>query len=313
MSLKKILAISSSILLLLVSACSPQAGAGGPSQNATAAMQTQVSWMVASTFAAQTVLADIPGATQVSQATSTPEFTFTPSLSATPSLSPMPSPSPTPTITLTPTVPMVSVSKETNCRTGPGTAYVDVLGILHPGETAEVVGRSVSSDFWIIKLPAKPGTTCWLWGNYATVTGNTSGLTIFEPPPTPTPRATATPQASFDIAFFSIEDCGGGEWGIKFQIINSGSVTFDSNRVTVTDQATSVTKTINRNTFPELVSTGCAVISEPANLDPGEIGYTSSDVFATNPAGHAMKATIRVCSSNGMLGTCGEKTITFTP
>ena len=93
----------------------------------------------------------------------------------------------TATVTLTPTQekPMVSVSVDTNCRNGPGKIY-DWIGALLVGEHAEVVGRSVDGQYWVIKNPDQAGT-CWLWGNYATVTGSTSELAQYTPPPTPTP------------------------------------------------------------------------------------------------------------------------------
>ena len=101
-------------------------------------------------------------------------------------------PSPTASITLTSTssVPMVTVSKDTNCRTGPGKEY-DYLGALLIGETAEVIGKNTVTDYWIIKNPDRDGN-CWLWGNYATVTGDVSKLPEAAIPPTPTP---ATPEA----------------------------------------------------------------------------------------------------------------------
>ena len=77
----------------------------------------------------------------------------------------------------------VTVSISTNCRTGPGSAY-PIVGALGVGQVAEVVGRSAASDNWIVKLPGQTAT-CWLWGQYATVTGNTSGLPIINPPPPP--------------------------------------------------------------------------------------------------------------------------------
>ncbi len=93
----------------------------------------------------------------------------------------------TPTITLTPTQekPMVSVSVDTNCRSGPGKIY-DWIGGLLVGEQAEVVGQSMDGQYWVIKNPDKAGE-CWLWGNYATVTGPTAALPKYTPPPTPTP------------------------------------------------------------------------------------------------------------------------------
>jgi hypothetical protein len=100
---------------------------------------------------------------------------------------PQPSLTPTATITLTPTQdkPMVSVSVDTNCRTGPGKIY-DWIGGLLVGEKAEVVGVSTDGQYWIIKNPDQNGE-CWLWGNYATVTGPTAELPKYTPPPTPTP------------------------------------------------------------------------------------------------------------------------------
>ena len=93
----------------------------------------------------------------------------------------------TPTITLTPTQekPMVSVSVDTNCRTGPGKIY-DYIGALLVGEMAEVVGQSMDGQYWIIKNPDQNGD-CWLWTQYASVNGQTANLPRFTPPPTPTP------------------------------------------------------------------------------------------------------------------------------
>jgi hypothetical protein len=100
-------------------------------------------------------------------------------------------PTATPTIasTGTPSVPQVSVSSQTNCRTGPS-VFFDWRYTMNPGETAEVVGKNTPTGYWIIKYP---GGTCWLWGQYATVTGDTSGLTEYPLPATPTPADTATP------------------------------------------------------------------------------------------------------------------------
>jgi len=93
----------------------------------------------------------------------------------------------TQTMTLTPTdtKPMISVSVDTNCRTGPGKIY-DWIGALLVGEEAEIVGRTTDSQYWVVKNPDKAGE-CWLWSNYATVTGPTTDLPLYTPPPTPTP------------------------------------------------------------------------------------------------------------------------------
>jgi hypothetical protein len=107
-----------------------------------------------------------------------------------PSAAPSP-PTETPTIaeTTTPSVPMVSVSSATNCRSGNG-AMFDWLFAMDPGDEAEVVGKNTASGYWIIKYP---GGQCWLWGQYASVAGDTSGLPEFPAPPTPTPSTPAAP------------------------------------------------------------------------------------------------------------------------
>lgn len=108
-------------------------------------------------------------------------------------LTPTVTDTPAPTITLTSTItltatpekPMVSVSVDTNCRSGPGKIY-DWIGGLLVGEKAEVVGQSMDGNYWVIKNPDRAGD-CWLWGNYATVVGPIANLPKFTPPPTPTP------------------------------------------------------------------------------------------------------------------------------
>lgn len=115
-----------------------------------------------------------------------------------PSSTPLPTDTPTITPTSTPTVPMVTVSVNTNCRTGPGVVY-DLIGGLLVGEEAVVVGKYSAGNYWIINNPDSSGT-CWLWGQYATVTGNIDGLPEYTPPPTPTPTSTPTPTATPTLA-----------------------------------------------------------------------------------------------------------------
>jgi hypothetical protein len=99
---------------------------------------------------------------------------------------------PTATIAFTATssVPMVQVSENTNCRTGPGAIY-DWVSILLIGQEAEVIARSADGSYWVIQKPGGAGS-CWLWGFYATVKGPTASLPVWDAPPTPTPVATNT-------------------------------------------------------------------------------------------------------------------------
>ncbi len=228
-------------------------------------------------------------------ASNTPEFTFTPSNT------------PLPTFTFTPEVPMVSVSVDTNCRTGPGEPY-DIIGVLHVGETAEVVAKAPYGGSWIIKNPDGAGT-CWLWDQYASVTGNTQGLPIAEVPPTPTPAA------GFTVAYLQTVSCA-GDWAFRFQLTNAGSVTWRSYSVVVTDSTTSTTKTFSSDDFIDY--TGCGPsANDLMDLEPGEAGVAGnwgpSGLFNYNPAGHNLTATFTLYEQDGLLGQFATKTITFIP
>ena len=85
----------------------------------------------------------------------------------------------------------VSVSQNTNCRLGPSLEFKDVYALM-VGQTAEVVGKNTIDNYWIIKIPDGSGKTCWLWGRYATVSGDTAAIAEVI---TPTPSVGEKPFA----------------------------------------------------------------------------------------------------------------------
>jgi hypothetical protein len=303
MTWKKILSIFASSFLIFTSGCNlPETipVIGGNNEDPVIAAQTQVAIIVASTYAAQTALAFSVNSTLQALATFTPVNTSTPSLT------------PTATFTVTPTVPMVSVSVQTNCRSGPGTAY-DKIGIVNVGQTAEVVGRSMYNDYWIIKLPSNPAITCWLWGQYATVVGNISGLPSINPPPTPTPKATLTPAPNFTVSFIDNTFCA-PQHAFQFQVDNTGQITWESIRIIITDNTTSTTTTHTLDSFRSYEA--CTLESNQLNLEPGEGGHVANinpGQLAYDPSGHHFTAVFSLCSLDGLAGTCMDKTITFNP
>ena len=90
----------------------------------------------------------------------------------------------TPAYTDTPTTLIVTVNANTNCRSGPGQEY-EIVGALAIGQQAVVVGKYSPTSYWIIDNPIGSGI-CWLWGEHATITGDTSGLQEYAVPPTVT-------------------------------------------------------------------------------------------------------------------------------
>jgi hypothetical protein len=160
---RKMTLILSLLLITALSACNLPGGETAPTPD------------IALTVSAQAQLLETATSTPILE-TATPEFT------------------PTPGFTPTPSVPTVTVSVNTNCRTGPGIQY-DLVGGVNVGQSAVVVGKSTSTGYWIINNLNGSGT-CWLWGQHATVSGNTAGLPEYPIPPTPTPSPTATATAT---------------------------------------------------------------------------------------------------------------------
>lgn len=168
-------------LALILAACNI------PSPN----VEEQVALRVAQTQVAmtQTALAEEADSAQPTQEVNGPDDNGPePPPEPTATHTQTPEPSATPTLTPTLEQPMVSVSVDTNCRRGPGKQY-DIIGALLVGETAEVVGKAADSQYWIIQNPDRAGE-CWLWGNYASVTGPAAALPVYTQPPTPTPQFT---------------------------------------------------------------------------------------------------------------------------
>lgn len=85
---------------------------------------------------------------------------------------------------------VVTVSEDTNCRSGPGIVY-DKVAIVMAGEELEVVATYPFAPYVVIKVPRSAGN-CWLWLEYASQT-DFSGLGLPEATLPPTPIADPDP------------------------------------------------------------------------------------------------------------------------
>ncbi len=163
--------------------------------------QSRVGTTVNATLTANAFFTAATAATLPAIATVTPNPAETqtataPATAQDPAGAGQPSSTPVPTLTsgILPAgasqAPLVGVSVATNCRSGPARSH-DWLGGLYPGQTAKVVAQYPDLNYWIIENPSGSGT-CWLWGGYATISGDTSSLPVW-PAPTqpPMPRLTA--------------------------------------------------------------------------------------------------------------------------
>jgi len=311
---RKFVALSIALVLFLTMACSMSSGltgSGEPTQDSGSAVGTRAAQMVASTSTAQAELANALSATLTAMAGTAGAAT---AITATPT-----SMAGTPGSTPAPGAPHVSVSVETNCRSGPGSAYA-ILGVLKVGETAEVVGRSVYNDNWIIKLPSDPSSTCWLWAQYATVTGDTSGLKAWNPPPTPTSQVASvptsgstspsptTPKASFDISFYYFLP-GFFNNTICLSIRNTGTVKWESYIAQFEDlDYSGATSNVDSVFFLEI---GGPPIE---SIYPGSFQNVLFNLPTWfDPRGHTTYITLTLCTENSQAGTCTGKGFQVVP
>ena len=284
--------LSVTVLLIVSLACVlPSITTGTPDPN------------LINTAIAQTIAAGVtqysPSLVPIIQVTDTPVFTLTPEP---PTLTPTITLTATPVFTSTPLVPQISVSVATNCRVGPGRIY-DRVGALLVGESAEVVGRNPTGGYWYIRNPDSSNGYCWLWGEYATLTGNFAALPVFTPPPTPTP----TP--NFIASYLRLETCTG--WWVDIELENTGGIEFRSVSLTVRDTTNDTVVSVYTDGFTD--TSGCLDSENRSVLQPGGTRTISSPPFAYNPSGHRLRATITACSNLGNSGTCISQVITFTP
>lgn len=94
----------------------------------------------------------------------------------------------------TPTLPpwRVEIFEDVNVRAGPGTEY-DLVGVLIPGQTSTILGRSPDNRWVKIVYVGGPDNAGWVLREFVRVIGDITLMTVAEAPPTPTLRPTTTP------------------------------------------------------------------------------------------------------------------------
>jgi hypothetical protein len=93
----------------------------------------------------------------------------------------------TPTSTPTPlnlTLTVAWVDLGVNCRAGPDTSYTSLI-LLLGGEALEPLGRDETDTFFVVSIPGKNISECWIVQSLVVVEGDPSALPILTPSPAP--------------------------------------------------------------------------------------------------------------------------------
>lgn len=254
---------------------------------------------VAATVAARTGTGGAPTGEPLDTDTPAPSNTATPAPTGTATAVP------TATLTPTPEDAVVRVSGDTFCRAGPGEVY-EGRGILNTDQESVIIARDPTGNFWYIENPDQPGEKCWIWGNYATPEGPTSGLPVYTPPPSP------TPSMDYAAAFREMDECV-APW-MEFTITNTGDLPLESFWIKVEDRDSG--ETVGPNTGNLFESwNACMDGTSQDTIAPGGKAFLMSSQFGSpsySPRGEPLLATIRVCTQENLGGTCLTRQVSFT-
>ncbi len=169
------LLLALSIIVLLVTACQVAASERTNSTTFEPVAATGIlpaSSMSVASVTPQIVLPPSPSAT----IKSTPTVPPTPSPTASPSYTATGLPSSTATASITPTYSILrgTVKEQSNCRYGPGAAYLYKYG-LYAENTLQVIGRN-DSGTWILVQAIGGNNPCWLKASLMEIKGNVMDL-----------------------------------------------------------------------------------------------------------------------------------------
>ena len=281
---------------MLLSACKTSAAAP------TVDLQAQITqtMQALATDVQATLQAAVPTAappTNTPLPTDTPLPTETPAPTATPEIAATSEPTTAPAINA-----VARMVKNTNCRSGPSTAFPMVFIALQ-GESLKILSGTTVDKYVIVENPTVSGQSCWLWTEFVEVQGDLTGLPVVTPPPTP------TSSIRYSLSYVRIDACTG--WSLVFKVTNTGSSTMESYTIVATDQTANNTETTALNQFSDRIA--CNYQDEIANLKPGQSGYIYENDFSYNPDDHSLLVYVTVCSNNDMQGVCESQGFLITP
>jgi hypothetical protein len=183
--------------------------------------------------------------------------------------------------------------------------------LLSAGQIVEVIAHNPSNDSFYVVDPKHLDSNCWLWGQYATLTGEQTALPVYTSQPSPTATNTPRPQPNFTVAYVGMDSCSGNYY-LRFTVKNTGPIPFYAYEIDLTDNTTKVSTTHFSTSFMDY--TACAAGGSQSDLTYGEssgIAAYNPGQFAYDPTGHNITAVISLCQN--VSGGCNPQILTLTP
>jgi len=146
--------------------------------------------------------------------------------------------------------------------------------------------------------------TCWLWYEWATVTGNGDALPIIQSPPTPT----WSPKPDFTFDYVGVTTCGAVKF-IRLQVVNTGNLAWESFRIVAQDTVTTDTMSVQYNAFVDY--SGCSHPGGVTAIAPGATNYAVG-LAPAGSGGHNVEVTLHLFTADNSGGTHMSGNINFT-
>ena len=207
--------------------------------------------------------------------------------------------------------PKISAQINSNCREGPASNYKR-LGYLLVGEVSEVFGRNSDSSWWFIREPRRL-VMCWVWGGSTSVVGDTTHVPIVKTTAEPL-STTKTPSSDGAVAFairgIHLINCG-GQQTVMVKVRNTGNRVFESASLQVNDITASTTVFGPSSGNSPYRNSGSDCSAGGNRLNPGETKYVGGSLGSNNVTGHQIQAHVRMCTGNGMGGSCTSRVTSY--
>lgn len=291
------------LFIFVLSSCNLPASQSTPNENE---MQTMVALKVEQTQLAGTLSAVqafiTPSLLPGQPSPIPPTETLTPTVTSTPE----------PTTTPTPAGVWLTITQNTNCRVGPA-SYYRLVTSLTVGQVVEATGKNPYNDYYYVVSPLDANSYCWVWSKYATVAGNPEALPVYTAQPTPTPTFTPTLAPDFNLQFLGLNHCGSA-YSVRVYIRNTGSLTWKSIRMVVTDNTSGTSFTHVLDNFRAY--NGCDVKIDQkdlANGEEGEVNNYNPGQMGYDPTGHDLTISVTLYSGDTRTGTSITRSISVTP
>ena len=297
---RKVLLFSAlTLLIMLIMACTLFPVASAPSQSSAGALSiTQTALALQQTQVALELTRRAPSLVAPTSPLPQPTAAALPTAApATPTSQPLPSA----TLlapTATPAAPGSGLpgtaSGNLYCRTGPA-PYYPAIDTMKAGDKVTVIGRQPEGDnYWLVTTPH--GKTCWVWGRWLNITGDTASLTIATAPP--------PPPAAASIRLLRQDTCG--NHFLVFSILNQGPESIESYLVRIKDLQTGFQ--YDNSTMPAFEDAFYRCGSTLPTLKPGKDTEAWIPIGNADTRGHTVQVSLKTCTEDGLSGECIERT-----